>query len=115
MSYIDPIDPAVLESIRARLIDNKKARERRGGLVQDADRLPSEIFYGNLTQAEFDKLPLMTKRRGGPARLTRFVCEPIRGGGSRVFAPTYEKLHNDKESFEVFVNTYELKMRNIEY
>ena len=100
------IDRSVFKRIEERLMLNQEVRRTRGGLLQNLEaggRLPGEVFYGNLKQAEFDALPLKCKRKGGPART------------SGVFSKTYEELYKDKESFAVFLHTYELDMLGIKY
>jgi hypothetical protein len=104
----------VLAPIRARFLQNKQARRRLGALIQDRDCHASEVFFGNLKLAEFEALPLKTKRKGGPARCVRFISR-IEGNETRVEVKTYEQLYQDRESFEVFVHTYELDMLGIEY
>ncbi|MCC7500607.1 hypothetical protein IT396_02285 [Candidatus Nomurabacteria bacterium] len=97
------------------MLQNKEARLKRGALNQDFERKEGEVFYGNLAQREFDALPLRTKRKGGPARLNRILSGKNKQGDNYVFVPTYEELYRDKESFSVFVHTYELDMLSIEY
>ncbi|MSR70785.1 hypothetical protein EXS62_01980 [Candidatus Kaiserbacteria bacterium] len=111
MSYIDQ---SVFDSIRTRLSFNQQVRFKRGALTQDFDRQQGEVFFGNLKQAEFEALPLRSKRKGGPARITRILSETVKGV-TRVFVPTYEELYKEKDYFEVYVHTAELHDLGIEY
>lgn len=111
MSYTNR---SVFKAIESRLRTNEEARLKRGALVQDFECLPGEVFYGNLKQADFDALPLRTKRKAGPAYATRIFSE-TRENTNCVFTASYEKLYGDKESFAVFVHTYELDMLGIQY
>ena len=114
MSYVDQ---EILAPIRARLLQNKVSRAHWGALNQDFDCLPGEVFFGNLSSAEFAALPLRGKRKGGPAYTTRVFSEPAPKAKdmSQVFSRTYDDLYNDKDSCGVFVHTYELEMLGIEY
>jgi hypothetical protein len=120
LSYIDQ---AVLAPIRARLSYNRIARQKYGALIQDRECLPGEAFYGNLGPAEFEALPLRTKRKGGPAKVSRLLSKVVESPdlpdskkmGLRVFVGSYEELYGDKESFGVFVHSYELDMLGIGY
>ncbi len=100
MSYIEL---HVFKSIEARLLSNRDRRLSRGPLSQDFDCVPGEVFYANLKQEEFDSLPLKCKRKGGPARTTG------------VFSQTFEALYKDRESFAVFLHTFELDLLGIKY
>lgn len=114
MSYVDY---EIFAPIRARLLQNKLARARYGALNQDFDAMKGEVFFGNLTAAEFESLPLKTKRKDRPAYSVRLFSEKAERAKdmSRVFSRTYEELYADRESFGVFVHTYELGMLGIEY
>jgi hypothetical protein len=107
----------VFAPTRARLLQNKRVRAHFGALLQDFEAQEGEVFYGNLTSAEFDQLPLRTKRKGRPAYVSRYFSEPARGAKdmSRVFGYTYEERYKDKESCGVFVHTSELDRIKIEY
>jgi hypothetical protein len=103
----------VFKSVRSQLLFNKECREKRG-LPQDRDGVEGEVFLGNYKKADFDALPLRTKRKGGPARLMRLVIDKV-GGFPRVHHPTYAELYKDHESFAVFVHSFELDVFGIEY
>jgi hypothetical protein len=83
---------------------NHEVRKLRGTLSQDyTGRLPDEIFYANLTEQEYEALPLKCKRKGDLARTTG------------VLSKTYAEAYGDKESFAVYLHTYELEMLGIRY
>jgi hypothetical protein len=111
---VNYVNQAIFESVRQKLRSNKEARIKRGALTQDFECLRGEVFYGNLTQAEFDALPLTCKRKGDLAHLAKITSKKMHNV-NRVFIETYEERYGDRESFAVFVHTYELTALGIEY
>ena len=109
----------VLAPIRAQLQDMRAARIRHGALVQDFPSQgcrESETFYGNLTQAQYDDLPLRTKRVGGPACAVRLLFEEDKK--NKVYlvrVGMYETLYGDKTRFAVYVSKVELDELDIGY
>jgi hypothetical protein len=99
------------------MLQNKILRNKYGVLLQDRECQTGEVFYGNLKAAEFEALPLKTKRQGALAYVVRLFSEPAPAAKDmcRVFRLTYEQTYGDKESVGVFVHTYELDMLGIEY
>ncbi len=97
------------EAIEKSLLRNHDARVRRALIWQDHnERREGEIFLANLSQKEFDELPLTTKRLGGPGRT--YQGELHQRGGQ-----IYTQLWGDAECFGVFVQKSELKRRRIVY
>ncbi len=96
-------------AIKKFLCANDGARARRGSIWQDHnERLEGEIFLANLTQSEFDALPVRTKRLAGPAR-------DYQGEVHQRTHQIYLQLWGEKECFGVFVQRSELERRHIQY
>jgi hypothetical protein len=109
-----------LAPIRARLLQLQAMREKYGVLLQDFECKKGEAFYANMTPAQFEELPLGSKRKGNAAYIVRLFSEPAKGDleakdAHKIVRMTYEEAYGDKESIGVFVLTQELIDRNIEH
>ncbi len=88
-------------AIERQLRKNYEARQKYGLIEQDHQRRLGEVFYDNLTQEEFDALPLTSKRIEGPA-------QSYRGGKYKNFPLLGKK-------FCIYVRTTELHALGIKY
>ncbi len=93
--------------IEATLRSNQEFRARAWFYHQDfVARGHGEVFYKNMTLAEFDALPFQCKRNGGPAYICRTLHEPY----SEVYKGTkYEGM------IAVYLHTYELDKLKIRH
>ena len=92
-----------LSAIRRNFQIRMQIKEKRGGDHNEyhPERVGGEVFYRNMREAEFAELALTTKRRGAIAYTSA--------------GESYEKKFKDRETFPVFVNTFELKQLKIKY
>jgi hypothetical protein len=90
-------------AIRRNFQIRMQVEEKRGGDYNTfhPERVGGEIFYGNLREQEYAALKLATKRRGVVA---------YTAAGKK-----YEHEYNDRETFPVFVHTFELTQLRIKY
>jgi hypothetical protein len=106
VSRIVDAENNIFREVRAKLRRRHERLEERGWSFSDFidnGRRKEEIFFGNLTPAEFDALPLKSKRNGGPARVLN------------VYGKLYSEAYKDKESIGVYVQTKELDALGIKY
>jgi len=116
LSYVDQ---TFFLSIQTRLWAHAELRHKRGGLPQDfasGGCMPGEIFLGNLNPAEFEALPLRTKRKGGPAYTTAIFGKSYEDIFKQKFEHASEDKRNEGKSYTVvFVQKSELNILGISY